>query len=177
MGAEELVDIVDEEDVVVGVAPRWRMRAERLRHRATYVIVQRSDGAVLVHRRAEDKDLWPGRWDLCVGGVVTAGESYDSAARRELAEEVGIDQPASLEAVGHGAYEDDDVAMWGQVYRAVHDGPLAFTDGEVVEARWIAPGELAGFVATHEFVPDSPALAVPFVVRGPIAGPNARAPR
>ena len=35
----------------------------------------RRDGRLLVHRRSDDKDLWPGRWDLAVGGVVAAGES------------------------------------------------------------------------------------------------------
>ena len=66
------------------------MRRHRLRHRATFVVVRCSRGHVLMHRRSDTKDLWPGRWDLAVGGVVTAGEGYDDAARRELAEEVGV---------------------------------------------------------------------------------------
>jgi isopentenyldiphosphate isomerase len=150
------VDIVDRHDRVVATVPRRRMRAERLRHRAVFVVVNSSTGQLLVHRRSDDKDLWPGRWDVCVGGVVGAGEAWDDAARRELAEEVGIDGRPEL--VRADAYADDDVDLVARCYRVVHDGPISFPDGEVAEARWVAAADLTALVATEAFVPDSLAL-------------------
>src|SRR4051794_16615855 len=88
---DELVDVVDEGDRVIGTVPRRQMRAERLRHRAVFVAVFSSAGQVLVQRRSEAKDLWPGWWDIGAGGVVGSGEGFDAAARRELREELGID--------------------------------------------------------------------------------------
>ena len=88
--ADELVDVIDDDGGVVGTVTRAEMRRRRLRHRCTFVIVRSSGGGVLVHRRSDDKDLWPGAWDLAVGGVVGAGEDWEPAARRELAEEVGV---------------------------------------------------------------------------------------
>ena len=156
---DELVDVVDEHDAVVATVPRRRVRAERLRHRAVFVVVNSSDGKLLVHRRSDGKDLWPGRWDVCVGGVVGAGEAWAAAARRELAEEVGIDaRPEPLRA---GRYTDDDVDLVARCYRVVSDGPIAFADGEVAEARWVDRAELAALVATETFVPDSSALLGP----------------
>ena len=152
----EPVDVVDEHDRVVATVPRRRVRAERLRHRAVFVVVNASGGELLVHRRSDDKDLWPGRWDVCVGGVVGAGEGWDDAARRELAEEVGIDGWPEL--VRAGAYADDDVDLVARCYRIVSDGPISFPDGEVAEARWVGTADLAALVATEAFVPDSLAL-------------------
>jgi isopentenyldiphosphate isomerase len=166
----ELVDVVDEDDVVVTTVERAVMRAGRLRHRAVFILVTASDGRLLVHRRSAAKDLWPGRWDIAVGGVVAAGESYDEAARRELAEEIGIEVSA-LDGLGPGRYADADVDLVARCYRVVHDGPVRFADGEVVEARWIDETTLAALLADAPFVPDSLALLPP-TIRFPIPGPH-----
>ena len=153
----ELVDVVDAHDRPVAVAPRAEVRARNLRHRVVFVIVDGSDGRILVHRRAERKDVWPGWWDCAVGGVVAAGETYAEAAERELGEELGLaGQPAE---VGGGAYRDDDVDVVGRVYRLTHDGPFSFADGEIVEARFVTRAELDAMLAELPFVPDTLAIA------------------
>lgn len=159
---DELVDVVDETDRVVGTATRAEMRAQRLRHRCTFVVVRSSEGAVLVHRRSELKDLWPGHWDLCAGGVVGSGEDWEPAARRELAEELGVTGTV-LEPLGAGTYEDPHVAEVARVWTTVHDGPFTFTDDEVVEARFVTLDELADLLATQPFVPDSRAIVLPLL--------------
>jgi isopentenyldiphosphate isomerase len=151
------VDIVDDDDVVVATVARAVMRRDRLRHRATFVVVRATDGRILVHRRSVAKDLWPGRWDLAVGGVVTAGESYDDAARRELAEEVGV-TGTPLTSLGAGHYDDDDVHLVARLYEVVCDGPFTFADGEVMEACFVTAAELRVRLAADLFVPDSVAL-------------------
>src|SRR5215218_710892 len=136
-----MVDIVDQNDVVVRTVTRRQMRAQRLRHRAVFIAVVHPDGRLLVHQRSETKDVWPGWWDLAVGGVVSAGETYDDAARRELGEEIGIDAvPEPLE--GGGPYDDADVSLIGRCYRVVHPGPFTFADGEVVRAEWMEVPDL-----------------------------------
>lgn len=159
---DELVDVVDEHDVVVGTVTRRQVRAERLRHRSVAVAVIHPDGRLLVHRRSEAKDIWPGRWDLAVGGVVGAGESYAGAARREAEEEVGI-VGVELEEIGGGAYTDADVAMIGRCFRITHPGPFSFADGEVAEARWVTAAELGAMRRAVPFVPDSVAVLLPLL--------------
>ncbi|MEX1105541.1 MAG: NUDIX domain-containing protein [Ilumatobacteraceae bacterium] len=160
---DELVDIVDDHDRVLRTVQRRVMRAERLMHRAVFIAVGHPDGRLLVHRRSEAKDLWPGWWDLAVGGVVGAGETYDGAARRELAEEVGLIDVEPQPIGGVGRYVDDDVALLGRCYRVVHEGPFTFADGEVVEARWLSLPELGAALATTRFLPDSLALLLPLL--------------
>jgi isopentenyldiphosphate isomerase len=141
------------------------MRAGRLLHRCVFVAVVHPDGRLLVHRRSEHKDVWPGWFDIAVGGVVAAGEGYDAAARREVAEEVGLDNAGPV-AVDDGVarlYRDDMVALLGRCYRVEHPGPFTFADGEVVEARWVDRAELAHLLATERFLPDSLALLLPLL--------------
>ena len=156
--ASELVDVVDDEDRVVGTVTRARMRAERLRHRCVFIVVRRSGGEVLVHQRSPDKDVWPSAWDIAVGGVVASGEGWDDAAARELAEEVGI-AGAVPRFARSGRYADDEVDEVARVYTVIWDGPIAFVDGEVVTAEWITPAELDARIAAQPFCPDSVALA------------------
>ncbi|MCU1360191.1 MAG: yfcD [Ilumatobacteraceae bacterium] len=156
----ELVDIVDIDDAVQRTVTRQEMRATRLRHRCVFIAVVHPDGRLLVHQRSPSKDLWPSWWDIAVGGVVLAGESYDSAARRELAEEVGIDAtPQPLP--GGGAYDDDDVSLIARCYRVETAGPFTFADGEVVRAEWIELDALAH--DQRQFLPDSLALLLPLL--------------
>ena len=147
---DEPVEVVDADGRVLRVVPRRQMRAERLRHRTVFVAVVSTDGRLLVHLRSAAKDVWPGWWDVAVGGVVAAGEGWDEAAARELAEEVGV---------------------VGRCYRIVHDGPFSFADGEVVHARFVTPDELADLRRQERFLPDSVALLLPLL---PGFGPHIR---
>lgn len=158
---QAVVDVVDAADRVIGTATRARMRHEGLRHRAVYVVVRTSAGAVVVHRRAAWKDVHPGAWDICFGGVLDAGEGWEEAAVRELAEEAGIEAPLRL--LGVGAYDQGDAPVNGRVYECVHDGPYPCPDGEVVELRTVPVGDLGAFLAAHRHCPDSAELVVPLL--------------
>lgn len=159
-GSPELVDVVDENDVVVEQATRGEMRRRVLRHRAVFAAVVSSDGKLLIHRRSEAKDIWPGWWDIAIGGVVTAGESYDAAMVRELAEEAGIDD-AVPRLLGKGVYADDEVSLVGQCYLVEHNGPVEARDGEVAEMCWVDATDLRARLERDRFLPDSCALLLP----------------
>ncbi|MFT3852318.1 MAG: NUDIX domain-containing protein [Ilumatobacteraceae bacterium] len=154
---------MNDDDVVIDTVPRAEMRRRNLQHRSVGIAVLGTDGRLLVHRRAEDKDVWPGRWDLAVGGVVSAGEDYATAAVREVGEELGIHDAVDLRLLGTGRYADDDVAAFVHCYAIVHDGPFHFDDGEVVEVRWVDRAGLDELMATATFVPDSIAMLLPFL--------------
>lgn len=161
--ADELVDIVDEEDCVVDQVSRSEMRAHRLRHRAVFVAVTDGRGRLLVHRRSPDKDVWPGWCDIAVGGVVVSGEDYLTAAHRELAEEIGIraDELVALDAGRALSFDDDSVSLLGRCFQVVHQGPFEFADGEVADAWWMGRGDLERSLESERFLPDSVALLLP----------------
>ena len=151
---EELVDIVDEDDRVVDTVPRREMRAEQLRHRCTYVLVRNTAGSINVHRRTDSKDTFPGAYDMLPGGVCAAGETYDDCARRELAEELGIEGVDPRRLFMH-RYEGPGGRAWGAVYQVTWDGPIHHQESEVAWSAWVTPTELDRMLAELEFCPDS----------------------
>jgi 8-oxo-dGTP pyrophosphatase MutT (NUDIX family) len=161
VSADELVDLVDEDDRVIEVVTRAEMRArgEAARHRACYVAVLTTTDELVVHRRADWKDVYPGWWDVCFGGVLAAGESWEAAARRELLEEAGIvAEPVLLGAASWGAR---GVRLNARVFLASSDGPFTCPDGEVVEVRTVPRVDIAAWVASHDVCPDSVDLVLP----------------
>lgn len=156
----EMVEHVDHDGAVIGLVTRREMRERILRHRSVFIAVVSVDGDVLVHRRAETKDVWPGCWDVAVGGVCSPGEEWHEAARRELAEELGLEAVA-VEMLGTGAYRDDEVSLVAAVFVCRTDGPFRFADGEITEAHWVRPGELDHWLGAKKFLPDSVALVLP----------------
>jgi isopentenyl-diphosphate delta-isomerase len=94
--ADEIFDVVDAADRVIGRAPRREVHARRLRHRAVHVLLFDSAGRLYVQKRSATKDTFPGHYDSSASGHLGAGEDYDACAVRELREELGLDVPRRL---------------------------------------------------------------------------------
>ncbi|WP_455354710.1 NUDIX hydrolase [Streptomyces sp. SYSU K217416] len=133
MAADEILDIVDEEDRVVGRAPRGEATAKGLRHRCVFVLARDGDGRVFVHRRTATKLVFPSMYDMFVGGVVGAGESYDEAALREAEEELGVSGLPWPVPRFKFLYEDGTHTWWSYVYEVRCDLPV---NPQVEEVAW-----------------------------------------
>lgn len=152
LASTEWVDIVNEDNDVIAQASREQMRAQRLRHRATYIVVHDGMGKILVQRRTETKDFLPGMLDATAGGVVQADEILLDSARREAEEELGI---AGVPFAEHGQFyfEDPHCRVWGGLFSCVSHGPFALQEQEVSEVSWMTPEEITA--RCDEFTPDS----------------------
>lgn len=152
LASTEWVDIVSEDNEVIAQASRAQMRAQCLRHRATYIVVHDGMGKILVQRRTEIKDFMPGMLDATAGGVVQADEQLLESARREAEEELGI---AGVPFADHGQFyfEDKNCRVWGSLFSCVSHGPFALQEEEVSEVCWMTPEEITA--RCDEFTPDS----------------------
>ena len=157
---DEMVEEIDLTGNVLRLVPRRKMRAEQLCHRSVFIAVMSEKGDLLVHKRAETKDIWPGWWDVAVGGVVGPGETWADAAVRELHEELGI-EGVGLEFLGIGAYRDSDVRLVAATFLCRTEGPFTFADGEITEAHWVSQTEIPVWLHAKQFLPDSVALVLP----------------
>jgi len=151
--AQELTAIVDENNNIVGEAPRREMRRQCLPHRASYIFVFNSSGELCIHKRTETKDVYPGFYDVAAGGVVLAGESYEAAAERELAEELGI-AGTPLSHCFDFWYEDKDIKVWGRVFSCVWDGPLVLQPEEVERCEFMPVPGVFRLAEVERFTPD-----------------------
>lgn len=161
---EELVEEVDSSGTVLRLVSRRDMRAQSLWHRSVFIAILSESGQILVHKRAETKDVWPGCWDVAVGGVLQPGEEWEKAALRELSEELGI-TGVKVESLGTGVYVDNDVKLVAACFVCRTEGPFVFADGEITEAHWVHPDELFVWLNAKKFLPDSVALVLPRLSR------------
>jgi 8-oxo-dGTP pyrophosphatase MutT (NUDIX family) len=148
----ELVDVVDPDGRTVDTVSRREMRARRLPHRSVYVLVFNRRGELFVHLRVPDKDVYPGHWDVAIGGVLAAGESFAEAAEREAREELGVRlEPEPLFRL---RYEDAATVVHGMAYRACHDGPFVLQPEEIVRGEFLTLDEVAARRTREPFCPD-----------------------
>jgi isopentenyldiphosphate isomerase len=149
--ALEIVTLVNLSDEVIGEAPRSEMRDKGLLHRVTYIFVFNSKQELLLQKRTEVKDFCPGYFDVAAGGVVTAGESYEVSAERELEEELGL-KGVPLEFRFDHYFEDDHNRCWGRVFSCQSEGPFKLQASEVQEAKFVSLQQ----VLNGEFEPITP---------------------
>jgi isopentenyldiphosphate isomerase len=150
---QELVDLIDADDTVIGWARRQKIRSLNLLHRGVGIICYNSSDEIYVHRRTTTKDVFPGLYDMFVGGVVGRGESYDASAVREIAEELGIVGPAPRFLTKH-LYIGPRNRSLVAIYDVEWNGPIAHQPEEVEWGTWIERRALERQIGPWEFVPD-----------------------
>lgn len=138
---EEVFEIVDEEDRIIGTAKRSECHKNpKLLHRTAGVLVFNSDGDVLMARRSLKKDTNPGRWSISSWGHLNPGESYEHAALRELKEELGITE--NLKLLFKMIFRSWNESEMFCIFNAVNNGPFKPDPEEVSEIKFFSIGEL-----------------------------------
>lgn len=129
----EILDVVDEKGIPTGeTIERGTAHAEGIRHRTSHVwIVRRKEGRlqILLQKRSEEKDSYPGCYDISSAGHIPAGVDFIPSAIRELREELGCAaEPEQFIYCGQRAFTFD---------RVFHGKP--FHDNQVsnVYALWL----------------------------------------
>lgn len=145
--SEEIFDVVNEHDEVVGQAPRKEVHARGLLHRAVHVLVFNAGGQLFLQKRSMSKDTSPGLWDSSASGHLDSGEDYDYCAVRELREEIGlmIERPPARWFRVVASAETGQEFVW--VYRLENDGPFTLHPDEIEQGEWFAPERVTRWIA------------------------------
>ncbi|MEH6375876.1 NUDIX domain-containing protein [Streptomyces sp. KLMMK] len=148
----ELVERVDEQDRVVGVVDRGEAIRRKWLHRVATVVCRDAEGRVLVHRRPGHVSRFPGQYNWLLGGAVSAGETYEDAAARELAEELGVRAPVRLvfKFLCSGVISP----YWLGVHEAVIAEGVAPDRSEIAWHDWLPEAVLGEVLQQWPFVPD-----------------------
>ena len=91
----ELIDIVDENGTPTGeTVDREYAHLNGIWHRTAHLwLVREKNGyiQILLQKRSENKESYPGCYDISSAGHIPAGVDYKASAIRELKEELGVD--------------------------------------------------------------------------------------
>lgn len=150
---QEMIDIIDAQDTVLRTATREEARQKNLMHRSAHIYIFNSKGHIFIHKRTQTKDIFPGLYDMKVGGVVSSGESYLKAAKRELKEEIGAE--AELEFLFNFRYKTKDDNFLAKVYKCIYDGPIQLQEEEIEEGLFVSFEKLKEMMTEIKFCPDS----------------------
>ena len=155
MKAEEIFDIVNERDEVIGRKPRSEVHARGLLHRAVHVLVFNARGEFFLQKRSMNKDRQPGVWDSSCSGHVDSGEDYDQTAVRELREEIGLSLSATPERLFKIDACAETDAEFVRVYRCQNDEPFHLHPEEIETGGWFSPEQVTRWIKEkpQEFAP------------------------
>lgn len=141
---DELLDIVNECDEVIGQEYRSKIYAiGSSNFRVVNAFVMNDDNQVWIPRRSPQKKLYPLCLDASVGGHVQAGETYQQAFERELAEELNL----NLSDVEHSLItylhpHRDRVAAHMNVYRINYNKTPDYNKNDFIDSFWMSIPEL-----------------------------------
>ncbi len=150
----EIFDIVDENDKVIGQAPRSECHGNpALIHRVAHVMVFNPAGELLLQKRADSKDIQPGKWDTSVGGHLDPGEDYRQAAVREMQEELGIEN-VPLTFLYKSQIRNDIESENVATYMTIFDGEVSFAPDEISQVKFWSADEIDRNLGGGLFTPN-----------------------
>ena len=151
---KEIIDLYDADRIPTGrTAVRGRRIPEGTYRMVIHICIFNSKGEMLIQRRADGIERWPGMWDVSVGGGAGRGDTSRSAAERELFEELGLKRDFSKKrpvmTINFSTGFDDFYA----IEEDVPLGELRLQKEEVADARWAGREEIETMIDEGTFIP------------------------
>lgn len=146
MESIEYLDLVDENDVVIGKEDRNVIYINNLRNfRVINIMIFTSDNKIVVPKRSSNRRVFPNCYDCSVGGHVSTGETYEQAAYRELEEELGI-KDVKLEEIGYFKPYDIDTSAFSKMYKLEYDGEFNYDKDGIQKIYYMTSEEIENLI-------------------------------
>ena len=152
--SQEIFPIVNEEGEVVGSATRKECHSGSfLLHPVVHLHVFNTKGELYLQKRAENKDVQPGKWDTSVGGHVDFGEEVETALLREVGEELGIIDFQPKFAFRYVFQSNVEKELVNSFY-TIYDGEIYPDESEISEGKFWSINEIKEKLGTNTFTPN-----------------------
>ena len=144
---DELLDIVDEHDQIIGTIYRSELPTLFVNTRIVLTFIVNHEGKLAVLRRTPGKVVSPLHLAL-VGGCVASGETYEQAFKRETAEEANIIvEHHEYRLLGIHKPHEGWQATYGGLFKAIyeikmHGHTIEFNREDFCELLWLTPQEI-----------------------------------
>lgn len=151
-GSNEWLDLVDENDCVIGKMQRQEVHERGLTNfRAVQLFIENDQGLLWIPRRAAHKVTYPLGLDFSVSGCVDSGETYEQALIREAQEEVNLVlQEGQYEYLGYLTPHQHGTAAFQKVYKLKSNVSPDYNEQDFCEASWMKPQELIALLLKGE---------------------------
>ncbi|MFE8696000.1 NUDIX domain-containing protein [Cytobacillus sp. FJAT-53684] len=151
------MELLDVYDINRKKTNRTWIRGEEIQpgdfHLVVHVCIFNSDGEMLIQQRQPFKKGWSNLWDLTVGGSATAGDTSQTAAQRELYEEIGLEldfQQMRPHLTINFEKGFDDFYL---IEKNVELHTLTLQEEEVQNVKWASKEEILMMIKIGEFIP------------------------
>ena len=151
---EELLDLVDENNRVIGTARRSACHGDpRALHRAVHLLLFNRERELYLQQRSPAKQVQPGKWDTSVGGHIAAGEDYVAALFRESEEELGLTEFSPCFMYNYIMRNEFESELVG-TFICVSDQLLSPNIAEISDGRFWLEEEILDFLGSSLFTPN-----------------------
>ena len=150
----EILDLYDNDKKITNLQISRGVKVPKGYYRlVVHICIFNNKGEMLIQKRASHKK-WGDKWDISVGGCVSAGETSDVAAMREVKEEIGLDIDLKDKRCNFTfTFEDgfDDIYLVN--VDDIDLSTLKLQQTEVSEVKWMTEEEILKMNETGEFIP------------------------
>ncbi len=163
---EERLDILDRFGNLTGKSEtKTTIKKQGIWHHTVHIWMLNEHNQLLLQKRAVNKSLYPGLWDISVGGHIRSGERKESAAIREIAEEILLDIPEDRlnyqYSIRNCKMDDDgiEIRVINHIFTVILDTTkdnYSIDNEEVQDLKWVELEELEDLffdVDKHNLVP------------------------
>lgn len=118
-----------------------------------HVCIFNSNGEMLIQQRQPFKSGWSNMWDISCGGGAVSGEDSQTAAEREMSEELGV--TISLENIRpvltiHYDEGFNDIYV---ITKNLRFDEIRLQPEEVKAVKWVSEGEILAMIDSGKFIP------------------------
>ncbi len=150
---EEIFDVVNEEDKIIGKATRKEVHKKKLIHRSVMFFIFDKKGRVLVTQRTRAKDMFPEYWSITLGGHVSSGETYEEAVAREAWEEAKVkEKPFFITSFKKRIPEEKENSM---IYSFVTSQKPELDKNELKRGKFMTIKEIKEKIKNEKFLPET----------------------
>jgi len=106
-------------------------------HNCVDILIFNNQGELYLQMRSRNDKSFPSHWDFSAGGHIKTGESNETAAKREVLEELGVSAPITLISKEHFQYPAWKPSVLrdvnASIYKMIHNGPFKIEQKEVAK--------------------------------------------